>query len=77
MQRHSLEELTWSRNMKRGRYTGQQGVLRDQLALIQDGPLTGTVLAQFNNLELGVGFTHTWLIFLETDFSIDQDFDDI
>lgn len=66
-----------SYHLQQGTYVGPQKVLTREKALIQDGPLPGTVLAQFNNLELGVGFTHTWLIFLESEFSIDQDFDDV
>jgi hypothetical protein len=63
--------------MRNGTYVGPQEVLKGKTALLKGGPIPGTVQAQFNDLSLGLGFTHTWLMFEESDFCWDQDFDDV
>ncbi|MCK5639903.1 MAG: hypothetical protein KAJ19_03870 [Gammaproteobacteria bacterium] len=53
-----------------GVYVGDRVELVGERAMLQQEN-EDTVLAQFNNLELGEELTHAWVSFPEADFDID------
>jgi len=62
--------------MSKRTYIGNAEVLKGKTALVRESDVPGTVLAQFDDLSLGLGFTHTWLMFKASEFVGDID-DDI
>lgn len=64
--------------MGKGIYIGPQEVLKNKTALLRPSrAVDGLIEAQFDDLSLGLGFTHTWLLFVETDFCAADLEDDI
>jgi len=64
--------------MDRGIYIGPQEVLKRKTALLRPSTLSRDLVeAQFDDLSLGLGFTHTWLYFPKDQFSAADLDDDI
>tara|TARA_R110000787_G_scaffold119104_3_gene230022 strand:+ start:560 stop:907 length:348 start_codon:yes stop_codon:yes gene_type:complete len=57
--------------MATGTYIGDNPKLKDETALLQPQPDGKTVIAQFDNLDLGPELTHSWPSFPIEDFRVD------
>lgn len=63
--------------MSKGIYIGPQEVLKRKTALLRPSRIDGFIEAQFDDLSLGLGFTHTWLYFPKDQFCAADLDDDI